>query len=283
MEACIMLKVNPIIFLFSVIGGIVVYMGLFTWSELPKDQSNPQLISEAITEAINNHEADPQAHLGAGESLEQHKSNEVIDHPAFSILGDKNALDRFVVDVPFTNLDLFDHGSNVEIQGYNTFYYYASGLNHTEWLNGYLGDTYLGAQYEFDRNPRFLTNFMISSISNCTVYIIVGETDDGRGFGFKVVNGVLYGIYYKADFSEQAVNLQTLIQNTPYKVEARVNYPNNIEFYVNNLLKGSFQNPVLPYPMNFGLSIPWTSIKRTASGASELFLSGFHFEADYPS
>lgn len=66
-------------------------MGLFTWSALPKDQDNAQLISEAISEAITNHEADPNAHLGAGESLEQHKSNEIIDHPAFSIVPDKRS------------------------------------------------------------------------------------------------------------------------------------------------------------------------------------------------
>lgn len=76
--------------LFLIIIFVIIYiMGLFTWSSLPKDQTDNQTISEAITEAIIAHEEDPTAHLGAGESLEQHKSNDVIDHLAGSIVPDK--------------------------------------------------------------------------------------------------------------------------------------------------------------------------------------------------
>lgn len=68
---------------------ILILMGLFNWGALPKAQDDPQTINEAITEAIASHESDPTAHLGAGESLEQHKSNEVIDHPEQSLVPDK--------------------------------------------------------------------------------------------------------------------------------------------------------------------------------------------------
>ena len=59
------------------------------WGLLSKAQDDPQTITEAIAAAIAAHEADPTAHLGTGESLEQHRINEVIDHPQASVLMDK--------------------------------------------------------------------------------------------------------------------------------------------------------------------------------------------------
>lgn len=64
-------------------------MALPLWGQLEKAQDNPQTIEEAIAQAIAEHEADPEAHLGAGESLSMHKHEEVIDHPAGSVLLDK--------------------------------------------------------------------------------------------------------------------------------------------------------------------------------------------------
>ncbi len=83
----------------------------FTWGTLPKAQDDPQLITEAIAQAIADHEADPEAHLGVGESLEQHKTNEVIDHPAVSIVPDKfNSANNFFL-LP-VNGDISGQGDN---------------------------------------------------------------------------------------------------------------------------------------------------------------------------
>lgn len=64
-------------------------MTLPLWGQLEKAQDDDQTIVEAIAEMIAEHEADPEAHLGSGESLEQHKTEGVIDHPAGSVLADK--------------------------------------------------------------------------------------------------------------------------------------------------------------------------------------------------
>lgn len=64
-------------------------MTLPLWGTLEKAQDDPTTIDEAIQTAITEHEADPTAHQGEGESLEAHKSEEVIDHPAQSIVVDK--------------------------------------------------------------------------------------------------------------------------------------------------------------------------------------------------
>jgi hypothetical protein len=62
---------------------------MFTWGSMPKSQDDPETIEEAIARMISAHNDDPTAHLGVGQSLENHRANEVIDHPASSILSDK--------------------------------------------------------------------------------------------------------------------------------------------------------------------------------------------------
>jgi hypothetical protein len=60
-----------------------------TWGLLAKSQSEATTIDEAIATAIASHEADPDSHLGTGESLQSHKASEIIDHLAGSIVADK--------------------------------------------------------------------------------------------------------------------------------------------------------------------------------------------------
>jgi len=64
-------------------------MSVETWEQIPKNQTNPELIEEAIARLIAVHEADPEAHTGENESLQAHRQNEIIDHPAGSVLADK--------------------------------------------------------------------------------------------------------------------------------------------------------------------------------------------------
>ena len=61
----------------------------YTWGMMAKNQIDPEKIEEAITRLIAKHEADPEAHLGAGESLQSHRASEIIDHVAESIVEDK--------------------------------------------------------------------------------------------------------------------------------------------------------------------------------------------------
>lgn len=59
------------------------------WGMLQKSMDDDETIEEAISRLITAHEGDPEAHLGAGESLETHRQNDIIDHPAGSIMPDK--------------------------------------------------------------------------------------------------------------------------------------------------------------------------------------------------
>lgn len=59
------------------------------WAQLPRAIDDNQKIDEAIEAAIAAHNEDSEAHLGTDEALQVHRQNEVIDHPAESIVNDK--------------------------------------------------------------------------------------------------------------------------------------------------------------------------------------------------
>lgn len=68
-----------------------LYMSIETWGLMPKSQEDGETVEGAIVRLISAHEADPEAHTGANESLAAHRANEVIDHPAQSVVADKPA------------------------------------------------------------------------------------------------------------------------------------------------------------------------------------------------
>ena len=59
------------------------------WGQLAKAQDDPETIEEAIARLIAEHETNAGAHTGAGEALETHKTQVIVDHPAGSIVEDK--------------------------------------------------------------------------------------------------------------------------------------------------------------------------------------------------
>lgn len=61
------------------------------WQDLPKSQSDATTIDEATSAAIAVHNSDPDAHLAELASLEAHRTSEIIDHLAESVLNDKLA------------------------------------------------------------------------------------------------------------------------------------------------------------------------------------------------
>lgn len=59
------------------------------WENIPKSQTDPTTISEAIAAGVAVHNDDSEAHLDTSQSLEQHRTNDIIDHPAESTVNDK--------------------------------------------------------------------------------------------------------------------------------------------------------------------------------------------------
>lgn len=74
----------PLLFLFNI-------MSVQTWGQLNKSQIDSTLIEERVSEMIQEHDDDPDAHLDNGQALTSHRAAEIIDHRAYSIVEDKIA------------------------------------------------------------------------------------------------------------------------------------------------------------------------------------------------
>lgn len=84
----------------------------FVWGTLPKAQDDATTIDEAITAAIAAHNADPTAHMDDAASLGIHRINDVIDHPAASVLADKATASEVILQTMFENPAVFDIGGS---------------------------------------------------------------------------------------------------------------------------------------------------------------------------
>lgn len=73
------------------------------WGLLPKAQDDAETIEQAIVRFIAEHETDSGAHTGSGESLETHKSQEIVDHPAESLVADKLASANSFIYIPLNS------------------------------------------------------------------------------------------------------------------------------------------------------------------------------------
>jgi hypothetical protein len=259
---------------------IIYPMGLFTWGSLPKAQDDETTIDEAIALAIQAHEEDPTSHLGEGESIDEHRKSEVIDHLASSVYDDKLAYDRNVWDISFSDLANMDTGSGVELQGLDTAYMHSSNSTNSQWIYGSVGDMIPASVFYYTKLPRVLVEIMLTQNSSQLGYILAGYRDESEGFGFKILNNKIYGFYFDSSYAEQTVEIQTITVGQNYKLEARVIDINTIEFYVNNVFAGSFSSITLPSTNGYGWNLPWIDFKSTTTTARELYLRSFHFEAD---
>lgn len=91
-------------------------MALPLWGELEKAQDDSTKIEAFIDAKIIEHENDPEAHLGAGESLEMHKTEEIIDHPATSIIPDKFSITQPLMTFIFNSTSGWITAGNVSFQ-----------------------------------------------------------------------------------------------------------------------------------------------------------------------
>lgn len=268
---------------------IIIIMAEPTWDALAKNQTDPQLITEYITAAIAAHEADPEAHLGPGESLEQHKTNDVIDHPAFSIVNDKLeprgvTPDKFsftkdYIDVNFESLDSWSQS------GAGTLFQNLGGVGlQTTTSNNNIKQLYaLGDPFAIDfatKNPVFecVANLVVNT--NATIYLGIGEpvSDAGDFLGFKIVNGVVKGVIMKAGVETLTAAL-TLSPFNAYH-DFRVEYTSGVQadFYLDNVLVATLSTGLITSSET--LSIFAFYIKTTTTASKIFFIKHCLFYQD---
>jgi len=242
----------------------------FTWGETPKSQTDNQKISEAIAEAISAHEADPEAHLGEGESLQQHKSNEVIDHPALSVVADKFSGSQTLVSVPLNDLDNYNqNGVTVTNPGITLT---TTSVNNSD---SAIAPADPGPSHNLYWTSDFLIQFM-ARFFNCTYgqtnfefSLGVGDAilaGANSGFGFRYISGVLKAYVYKSGtFTYSSLSSLDLSFYHVYRA-----WYNNIDqmvyFYIDGVLVASIAKPSSPPPADDYFEL---YLKQKQSGGSQ--------------
>jgi len=169
-------------------GAIILIMSQFTWGDLPKSQIDNQLITEAIALAITNHEEDPTAHLGAGESLEQHKTNDILDHPAASIPGDKFSSGLVTIFGNFESIDGYQKTAGVTCTFPGVKLLTTAITNN---LQSLIAESFEGMYgIDFNKSPLFQITAVVPSWSNVLLAFghgsyAVGDDNVFLGFTFE--------------------------------------------------------------------------------------------------
>jgi hypothetical protein len=173
-------------------------MAITTWGSLEKSASDGEKIEDMVDRKINEHDADPTAHLSSGGSLANHKEETTIDHPAGSIPFDKRDAGNMVYKDFFhsasSNYDPEGHvgsGSGIlsvwtfhEVDGYSKADVPMPLFQRSTWPSKELV-------------VQFLAQFNWNSTNDKISFVWGGIAPDvENGFGLKVLNGNLYAVLY---------------------------------------------------------------------------------------
>lgn len=268
-----------------------IFMATETWGNIPKAQDDNQKINEAIDEAIDNHLADPNAHIETGEVVDNHKSASVIDHPAGSVVNDKVppgelnqsklSATELQVYTAFESLDGWQKSaSGITNSLLSALFQTSSSINTQRKMTAEPGG--IGTINSYSDDTFFQTAIKLSSSADVLVYFMTGgfeDDDTDSGFGFKIEDGVLEAIVVKSVISVRTefttvISGITLSDLNVYKAFFDVS-EGKIYFYVNGVLKHteSTDLPTASTPTLFVYSIENTIASNKFMGVAYLLYS----------
>jgi len=220
------------------------------WGLLEKSQVDDETIEEAIDRLIAAHDNDADAHIGAGKSLNTHKTQETVDHPAGSIIEDKYAdqsvpgekfkFSQFKLETYFESIDAYTSavGTSGSIDLALASILLATGADDNSWamLNGEAWTE--GDATNYLKNPRFIVIAKVMDITEQEANMMAGSMDI-EGFGFKIEDGTLYAVHLK-NTDEYKTDISAGITVTDWhRYKAIYTSGEKIEFYVDDVLKAT--------------------------------------------
>lgn len=226
-------------------------MSINVWGNLAKAQDDPEKIEEAIARIIEEHNDDPEAHLGENQSLQSHKASEIIDHLAHSIITDKVAKGEIK---PF-NLGFMSFSSIFEsIDGYtkSSNVYYDEDIGALLLITGSTSYDFeyirkrvmsLPGSFSWDKNRVFRTAVMFQSTGNLLATILASSEfeEDEPHIGFRIIGSTLYGVVSDGA-NESTVNLGTFSNNVYKHLKFEYFAGEKVDFYVDNVLVDTIED-----------------------------------------
>ena len=256
-----------------------IIFAMDTWGSLPKNQTDPTTIDAEISAAIAAHNSDPDAHTAAGQSIDLHRVNDVLDHPAGSALADKWTMSEMDFTTLFENLTPFIVHGNCYQQFPGVFLYPTSS-----------GDTNYGGisisgedqNLSFDVEKPSMIQFAFVPDTNYggKINIKMGWNPSvfhKDGMGLEIVDGV--ATFWTAD--EAGTNINTLAWPT-YSDAGRVvvrmqNVPDEavVKIYINGELLGTlvWHDPTNSDPLHISFAVSKTGIDDTTLVVLNLFFT----------
>lgn len=215
-------------------------MSIFTWGAQPKSQVDPETVEEAITRIVAQHEHDPASHLGENESIEAHRTSEVIDHLAGSILPDKKDMTDLNYDINFQSLDGFSITGYASVGDLKLNLYVESPSANTArvYFVPFQEDLYSTASYSM--LLQCITWFSGGTLS--TAYL------EFHRVGFQLEHGRIRGYYWTNGFASQEFTpWYTIDMNVLHSLRAQYFSLEGVaRFYADGDIVGELTFPFTP-------------------------------------
>jgi len=214
------------------------------WGLLAKSQEDPETIEEAIVRLIAEHEADAGAHTGAGESLETHKAQEIVDHPVGSVVADKESTSETIIKCFFESLDGWSTvGTAVldELLGVKLTIEW--GVVNVSRIEGII--TYAGNFLAYAKNMLFQTTFWAEETENTIIFAGLGNyasVSNVEGFGFLIIDGIVKGVWGDGASPTFTADLEIDVTDS-HVYRAQYNaLEQSVKFYIDGVLKATIED-----------------------------------------
>lgn len=251
-------------------------MTLPLWGSLEKATDNAQTIDQAIAAAIAAHEADPEAHLGEGESLSEHKHETTIDHPVGSVLADKKTMTEISIDHDFSSMDFWTVVGSVSNANWPTvgLYLEYGDVNESS-IALYPSSPAPWLSYNFGMVFQVEMHTELSG-ANFHAWLGMGLEDDVplEGFGFVVQAGVLKAVVASASTPVYSSALAVDISGGHiYRAQMMPQY-DVVRFFVDGEQVAELAIPETSPDSDGGPSV---GCRLSAAGDGALNISDLHF------
>lgn len=252
-------------------------MSVVTWDMLAKNQTDPETIEEAIDRLISAHNDEETAHIDTGQSLSEHKTDTVIDHPKSSILMDKfNAKEDYHFS-DFISLTGWTTAGDVSISSWpGVVLQIVDG--ETEVSSIYTTIAVLGGYLRKNKNAQI--QFTIYADTAANTYALVfgfgaqGLTP-GEGFGFKK-DGTSFKGYVKVGVTTSYTAEITCDFTLTHVFRAFYNSADgNIEFYIDGVLVATLAVPSGTWDIN-GIPSVYAKAQGEESGVIKVVSLEFY-------
>lgn len=247
------------------------------WQNLQKSLDDPETIEQAIARLITDHNNSPDSHLGAGQSLENHKTADIIDHPAGSVVVDKMFSAPFDYNSNFADYSdwqknrssFFSADLSVQISLYSPN---VVGYMYRELLTGI---EFLRKRLSFRFNIVVL-NSTSDLLSNDRIEFGVGGFDDSDNgcLNFRIKSDGLY-IHYMDDtvYDDHFVKVLDFFPEDGVAYNFCIDYDkvsNSVNYYLNGVLLYTLNYSTTPFTLDFDDTIR-VVCNRVTNSASELY------------